>query len=180
MGIPTLIADNSSDTTDLDEYVITSGITSAYDEYMFVFTDMNGATDSHQIKFQVNADGESGYNETATTTFFAAQHYEDDSAATLAYKTGEDQAQSTTSIAMTEGTGNGSDESCAGILHLFNPASTTYVTHFYSRFSNYHYSDLANDCFVAGYINTTAAITDIQFNYSSGNFDGLIQMYGIS
>jgi len=183
MGIPTLIktltasGDSSLSFVDGAASVV---LDSTYDEYMFVLTDMNGATDSQQLQFQVNADGESGYNETATTTFFAAKQEEDASNAGLNYKTAEDHAQTTTAIGITEGTSNDADASCAGILHLFNPASTTYVTHFYSRFSNYHYDDGANDCFVAGYFNTTAAITDIQFKYSSGNFDGVIQMYGIS
>ena len=32
----------------------------------------------------------------------------------------------------------------------------------------------------AGYINSTAAVDEISFKMKSGNFDGVIQMYGIS
>ena len=32
---------------------------------------------------------------------------------------------------------------------------------------------------VSGYFNVTAAIDDIQFKMTSGNFDGIIKMYGI-
>jgi hypothetical protein len=41
-------------------------------------------------------------------------------------------------------------------------------------------SDYSNDQFVAGYINDTTAIDEIQFKMDSGNFDGVIQMYGIA
>jgi len=34
--------------------------------------------------------------------------------------------------------------------------------------------------FIAGYFNVTAAIDGIQFKFDSGNFDGVIKLYGIS
>jgi hypothetical protein len=64
-------------------------------------------------------------------------------------------------------------------MSLFNPASTTYVKHWISRFSyNYSY-DYAFDNNTAGYFNTTSAINAVRFQMSSGNFDGTILMYGI-
>ena len=38
----------------------------------------------------------------------------------------------------------------------------------------YHY------CYAGGYVNVTEHVDEIQFKMSSGNFDGVIQMYGIS
>ena len=179
MGIPTLISTSTaSDSSSID---ITSGIDSTYDEYMFVFTDINPASTT-SFNFQVNADGQSGFNETVTTTRFNAFHKEDDSETELSYDTSSDQAQGTAGIRLCN-VASGSDESCAGILHLFNPASTTYVKHFYSRMSAYGDTDPARynqGALVAGYINTTSAIDEITFLASSGNFDGVIQMYGIA
>ena len=44
----------------------------------------------------------------------------------------------------------------------------------------YGESDFAQDDYIAGYFNVTAAITQIQFKMSSGNIDaGIIQMYGV-
>jgi hypothetical protein len=180
MGIPTLIADNSSDTTDLSEVVFTSGITSAYDEYMFVFTDVNPATDNANFQFQTSIDGGSNYNVTTTNTFFRAKLYEDHSNASLAYVADEDVAQGTGMINFAGGIGSGADESASGILHLFSPASTTYVKHFYSRCNYYKQVDASFSDFVTGYANTTSAVNAIKFNMSSGNLDGLVQMYGIS
>ena len=178
MGIPTLISTaTASGASSVD---ITSGITSSYDEYMFVFTAINAATDATRLTFQVNADGESGYNETITSTAFNAYHAESDEGTPLvAYAAGLDQAQGTSAQYICSDMGNGADESAAGILHLFNPSSTTYVTHWYSRFVTNRYDDVIGEFFMGGYINTTAAIDEVQFKMSSGNMDAVIKMYGV-
>ena len=177
MGIPTLIS--TATETDVASIDITSGIDSTYDEYMFVFTDLNPATDSTDFQFQVNVDGQSGYNETITSTHFRTTHDEADSATTLAYQTGHDQAQGTSYQNIINAIGNGSDESGAGILHLFNPSSTTYVKHFYCT-GQMTFQSYSAQTFAAGYINVTGAVDEISFKMASGNFDGVIQMYGIS
>jgi len=171
--ISTATANNAS------SVAITSGIDSTYDEYMFVFTDINPATDSVDFTFQVNASGQSGFNEYMTTTFFAAYHNEDNTTAAMGYMPNYDQAQGTSYQVLCYDTGSGGDECGAGILHLFNPSSTTYVKHFYSRSSNHHNLNYAQDANAAGYINITAAVDEISFKMESGNFDGVIQMYGI-
>ena len=179
MGIPTLI--NTLTAAGDSSLSDTSSMTSTYDEYMFVFTDLHPETDEVDFGFQVNADGESGYNETITSTFFHSTHDEADSATELAYDTGMDQAQGTAYSWMSYNTGNDADQAAAGILHIFNPSNTTYVKHFYSRFQNVHAGDYSVDTFAAGYINTTSAITDISFKFESGNIDaGVIQIYGIA
>ena len=178
MGIPTLIAtltaSNSSSVAD------TSSMTSTYDEYMFVCTDIAPATDDTEFGFQVNVDGESGYNETISSASFIAYHNESDSATSLAYHVSTDMAQETGYQLLSWDSGNGSDESLAGILHIYSPANTTYVTSFLWRANEYYVSDYSWDQFTGGYINATGAITDISFKFSSGNFDGVIQIYGIA
>jgi len=160
---------------------ITSGIDSTYGEYIFKFYNINPATDDVHFGFQVNAVDESGYNEVMTTTYHQAFHKEDDSdTPNVVYTTARDQAQGTSYQAITEAQGNGGDESAAGILHLFNPSSTTYVKHFYSRMNDYISVNRTSDNYVAGYVNTTSAIDEISFKMTSGNFDGVIQMYGIA
>lgn len=158
----------------------TSGIDSTYDHYMFVFVDVNPASNDQDFSFQVNASGQSGYNETITSTYFATVAREDNVDASLGYDTGEDQAQGTGEQTLTRRQKNDADSSVVGELHLFSPSNTTYVTHFYSRIHGVTNSDQAQDVFVAGYINVTAAITGIRFKFASGNFDGKIKMYGIA
>jgi len=172
-----LSTQTASDSSSLD---FTSGITSTYGEYIFKFYNINPATDLAEFTFQANATDSASYNETMTTTFFYAYHYEDDSVADMGYNANFDQAQGTAYQQLNVNQGSGSDESLAGELHLFNPSSTTYVKHFYSRTNSYHGDDNASlDCYTAGYINTTTAIDDIQFKMNSGNFDGTIKMWGV-
>lgn len=174
----TLIGDNSSDTTDLGDISFTSGIDSTYKLYIFNFFDINPATDAQNFLFQVNASGESGYNEAITSTAFRQYHSESDSSA-YGYDTGLDQDNDDLAFqVLAESLGNGADESCSGQLYLFNPAGSL-VKHFYANTSINAANDYHFNYFIAGYINTTTAITAIQFKVASGNLDGLIKFYGV-
>ena len=160
----------------------TSDIDSTYDHYMFVFVNINPATDATGFQFQVNASGESGFNETITSTAFAAWHGEAGAGASLNYDTSMDQAQGTSYQPMSSSQSNAADSGLGGILHLFGPSSTTYVKQFYLHTNSFtsNATPNNNDFYIAGYINVTAAITEIDFKFSSGNFDGIIKMYGIA
>jgi len=172
-----LSSQTASNSTSID---FTSGITSTYGEYIFKFYNINPATDGAFLQFQVNATDGADYNDSAiTSSAFRAYHFENDGNADLDYDTGADQAQGTAFQQLCEDVGNGADESCAGELHLFNPASTTYVKHFISTVNSLQFEDRSYQHFVAGYINDTTAIDDIQFKMSSGNFDGKIKMWGV-
>ena len=158
----------------------TSGIDSTYKEYIFYFVNMHPATDNVYFEFQGNASGESGFNETITSSSFYAQHREDGSATALEYRTGEDQAQGTAFQRLCEGLGYDNDQSLSGYLHLFNPSSTTFVKHFITQTNQVRYNDRLYNFHIAGYFNTTSAIDEIQFKMSSGNIDaGTIKLYGI-
>ena len=76
--------------------------------------------------------------------------------------------------------GNGNDENIAMTLTLFNPSSSVFVKHFIATNNINHNSGLSENKFVAGYFNTTTALTRVQFKMSSGNIDaGQIKLYGI-
>jgi hypothetical protein len=158
----------------------TSGITSTYGEYIFKFYNIHPATDNADFTFQANATDSTSYDETMTTTFVRADHNEADDQAYLQYYVHADQAQGTAYQTLALDPGNDNDQSVSGELHLFNPASTTYVKHFIARISTYQGSDFIRDAHVAGYINTTTAIDDVQFKMASGNIDaGTIKMWGV-
>ena len=76
------------------------------------------------------------------------------------------------------------DASASGILHLFNPASTTYVKHFYARFnvlSAPPANNTSKETNIAGYFNTTSAVNAIAFKAGVNNIDNaVIQLYGIA
>jgi hypothetical protein len=160
----------------------TSGLDSTYDVYIFKFINIHhdAGTQTH-FSFQVNSSGQTGFNEVMTTTFFRADHSEAD-ATTFGYHTTRDQTAGTSYQALFNEGNTDADASISGELHLFAPASTTYVKHFYSETQGYKYgAGTAQHAFAAGYINTTAAITEIDFKDSGGNnFDGIIKLYGIS
>ena len=157
----------------------TSSIDSTYKLYVFKFYGINPETDNAQFTFNVSIDGGSNYNVTKTTTVMETHHDEADSATALAYETSRDIAQGTGYQILSEATGSGGDESCAGEIFLFNPSSTTYVKHFYGICTSYHGADYLWTQYVAGYFNTTDNIDAIDFKMSSGNMDGTIKMYGV-
>ena len=107
--------------------------------------------DNVNFTFQGNVSGQSGYNETMTTTLFRAQHNEADNDAEVGYDGSQDQAQGTAFQLLGGGLGNGADECLAGELHLFDPSSTTYVKNFYGRSSTYEQTPMATDSFIGGY-----------------------------
>jgi hypothetical protein len=157
----------------------TTGLDSTYKAYKFVFSSIHPRTDDVTFSFNLSTDSGSNYNVTKTSSFFRALHNEADSVTALGYDTGSDLAQSTGYQIITSSIGNDADESCSGSLTLFNPSSTTYVKHFISENNSYFANDFSVPQYLAGYGNTTSAINAINFQMSSGNFDGTIYLYGI-
>jgi hypothetical protein len=169
-----LITTNTSSNAASSDF--TSSIDSTYKLYIFKFYDVNPATDSTNFQME----GSTGsFGVTKTTTAFSAYHYESDSGASLGYEAGHDLAQSTSPQPLSGSVGNGADECAAGELYLFNPSSTTYVKHFYSKLNLYGADNHSGNWLIAGYFNTTSAVSAVRFSMSSGNFDGTIKMYGV-
>jgi len=159
----------------------TSGIDSTYKEYQFHFMDIHPSGDGTKFQFQVDTGTNTSYNQTITSTSFYAYHAEDDSGTSLTYDGSYDQAQGTAFQDLIFYQGNGNDESCVGILHLFDPSNSTFVKHFISRGVRYSANDQASNEYAAGYVNTTTALTRVRFKFNSGTIDaGTIKMYGVS
>jgi hypothetical protein len=160
----------------------TSDITSTYGEYIFKFYKINPATDMTSFGFQCNATDSTSYDETITSTFFRAYHVEA-GGQDVGYEGGADQAQGTAQemISNDSQLSNDAKAHLSGEMHLFNPSSTTYVKHFYTRSVCLEGSgpSVATDIYKAGYVNTTTAIDDVKFYMASGNFDGVIKMWGV-
>jgi len=186
-GAMTLIKEQTaSDSSTINFVNGTSDVVldSTYPIYLFKFINVNPVSGASTPTFGFNGSDDTSshsYDITKTSTFFMAYHKEDGTNQTLTYNTSFDLAQSTAVQRIQSGDGNvDADASGSGELWLFNPPSTTYVKHFMASFSNCD-SDPSNAHYkVAGYFNTTAAITAIQFTYSSGNIEsGQIKLYGI-
>ena len=157
----------------------TSGIDSTYPIYKFEFYDIHpsAANDYLEVGFR---DGGTNYDAVKTTTAFDPYHNESDSGAGLGYDTDADLSQSTANQKLVRDLGNDNDQNAVGYLHLFNPASTTFVKHFIASVQHTQEADYSINYFTAGYGNTTSAIDGVRFQMSSGNIDsGKIKLYGI-
>ena len=157
----------------------TSGIDSTYKEYIIKYINVHPATDSQN--FQVNfRDGSTAYDATKTTTFFEAEHQEDDGGTGLAYNGAADLAQGTGVQRVTGNVGADNDQCCSGHLVLYDPSNTTFVKHFTMRTANLRSDNIAFDSNVSGYCNTTSAIDGVQFSFASGAVaSGTFKLYGV-
>jgi hypothetical protein len=127
----------------------------------------------------MSVDTGSNYNVAKTTTYFLAQHSENDDNA-IGYETSQDEAQSTGGVKLSVGMGTGNDECTSGEMWLFSPSNTTYAKHFLSHFPVIHHAEYLYNWYKCGYANVTAAIDGVQFIMSSGNIDaGKIKLYGL-
>ena len=158
----------------------TTLIDSTYDVYIFKWIDVVPASNNVRLGVNFSSDGGSNYNVTKTTSYFSADHSEDNNTAGLQYVAAADLAQATGVQRLSDGVSTGSgDETTSGQLHLFAPSSTTYIKHFYSV-ANAAGGAWFTESFAAGYCNTTSAINAIQFTFISGTLaSGTFKMYGL-
>ena len=158
----------------------TSGLTSTYKAYKFVFSNMKPATDNDDFQFNLSTDGGSNYNVNKTTTAFWSYHKEDDTDTVLGYRTSEDLGNSSAYQWLNNDTGNASDESLSGSMILFNPSQTSYVKNFIANTNSYNAGDYSTNMYINGHGNTASAINAISFKFAGGNISaGTIALYGI-
>ena len=151
-----------------------------YDTYMFKFINIHPATENAGLGYNFTTDG-TNFNVSKTTTAFRSFHNEGGSGGVLDYQGAKDLANGTGYQPITWDVENDNDASTSGELFVFSPASTTFVKHFMHRSNGMHSNPACFSNFFAGYCNVTAAITGIEFKYTTGNIDlGTIKMYGIS
>ena len=180
-GVSTGSAVLLSTATASDDASIEFTLPTAYKQVKFGIYNIGTTVDGPDFQITASTNSGSSYGVTKTTTAFRAKHNEADTSADLSYETGWDLAQSTSNQLIVWGLNDDADATAVGELILFNPSSTTYVKHFYARTQSYEYSNYSQDQFVAGYWNTTSALTNLKFLFSSGNIEhGTIKMWGIS
>ena len=162
----------------------TSGIDSTYKEYQFHFANIHPATGSN-FTFQADTGTNTNYNIAMTTTSVQAYHTEDNSSTGVSYKTSTDQGNGTGFQILTiNELSDENDGSMSGILTVYEPSSSTFVKHFIANTNHANNSGASptnqQHNFIAGYFNTTTALTRFRFKMSSGNIDaGTIKLYGV-
>jgi len=161
----------------------TSGIDNTYKEYIFYFVNIHPSATAN-LEFNATTDG-SNFNVVKTSTAFFVEHEEDGGSGQMGYS-GIDEAQATGFQQLTTGSypSTDNDASIVGTLHIFNPSNTTFVKNFISRTTFYGENGAdrsSNSGHVAGYFNTTIALTGFQFKMRSGNIDsGQILLFGLN
>lgn len=180
--LQTITASSGTSTVDF-----TSNIDSTYKEYIVKYINVHSSGDDVSLRFQADTGTNTDYNLASMSTFYAARNREDDGTGTgvpaVQYWTNRDQDSNGTGfIRLHYDTGNINDNCLSGILHLFNPSSSTFMKHFMSVASDAGYSSsgAAQASYVAGYFNTTTAVTRLRFKFNSGDIDsGTFKLYGV-
>ena len=150
-----------------------------YPIYKFVFINCLPSSDGVKLNYNFSIDTGSNYNVTKTSTNFYAGHLENDSATGFGQDSGL--AQSTNDAFGTVGAiGSASDEGCSGEMFLFNPASTTFVKHFFGRVTINGSNPQSQITYTGGYCNTTSAVDAVRVKFESGDIaSGTIKLYGV-
>ena len=158
-----------------------------YPVYMFKLISIHPSAANAYLAFNGTSDG-TNYNVTKTSTTFYAYHNEGDGTPVLTYSGGYDLAQATGfQRIMFDNNSSDDDAGHCSELFLFNPSSTTFVKHFMCRSVGINTAadgttnPYAIDANIAGYFNTTSAITGIQFKMDNAGSlaTGTIKLYGI-
>lgn len=177
--IKTLTASNSADLT------FTHGSSdvvfdSTYKAYIFKFVEIHPVTDEQAFGFNASTNN-SDYNVNKHTTFYRAQHLENDAGTAFEYVAADDLANGTGEAKISNLCGSDADQNISGEMYVFEPSSTTFVKHIKAVVNScFTDSEASANLFMAGYINTTSAVTSVRFKFASGNIDsGTIKLYGV-
>ena len=158
-------------------------LTADFKEYLFLCNNIHPQTEDAQFSFQVNSVGGADFNETVTNSTWQSFVSETASSYAVQY-TNNDIANGTTFSSLTfDGVGDSNDACTSGYLKIYSPSSTVFVKNFVSQFTHDHEASsvFCMSSFSSGYFNTTSAIDDVQFKFSSGEIQaGTIQAFGVS
>tara|TARA_Y100001938_G_scaffold139896_1_gene207372 strand:- start:262 stop:852 length:591 start_codon:yes stop_codon:yes gene_type:complete len=150
-----------------------------FDIYEIFYTNVHPATNDVEFGFKATTNGTDFGVATTASFSFDGTHESGGTPATFAYNASYDSQQSTGLVNVLHSVGNGNDESASGRLIIYSPASTTFVKHFNFFTTGLHHADIAENFVGGGYINTTSAVTGLQFSMSSGNIDaGTFKLIG--
>ena len=181
--IKTLTADASTATLSFVNGSSDVVLDSTYPIYLFKVINAHAQNNGDILYYNFSDDTSShSYDLTKTSTYFYLRHDEDGSDGQIVHPG----SGSYTNIAnngnkQTFAVNNNSsnEDSCAGELWLFNPSNTTFAKHYMSRSITTGEAAKTFSAHAQGYINTTAAVTAVQFDLGSQWDAGSVKLYGI-
>ena len=154
---------------------------STYSEYLFIFNNIHPQTDNKDFTFQVDTGTNTSYNQYITSTYWAGYNNEANDTQGQQYVAAYDLAQGTAFQTLSDKIDAANDASMCGFLRIYGAGSSSFVKNFEADCICMGNSTFTTVTHAAGYVNTTTALTRIQFKMSSGDMEaGTISMYGIS
>ena len=157
----------------------TSGIDSTYNHYIFLFYNVEISYNGSQLRFYASSDGGSTWGITKTGVGWYGRNTAADSQSGPTLIDSTHNTANPQNFNYQQGGNAPSNETAVGQFHLWNPASTTYVKHYYIRTSTYISIDGNAQQFTSGYLDTTSAINAIRFDSVQGDiYGGKFKLYG--
>ena len=145
---------------------------------------LDSATEALTFILAVSANIDSLPISTTTSSYFQAEHAEDNSGNTRIIKNDSFMvANATDNVILSNNIDDDNDTSASGYFEIFNPSTTTFAKHYLASLQgisdNGSGVGVSRCTFVGGYYNTTSVVDAFQFVMSSGNIDaGTIKLYG--
>jgi len=172
--------------TDVAVVDVTSGIDGTYAAYEFHFVNMVPSTNASILAFQGDVGTATSYAQTIMSSTWEVEQDESGTSGVLQYRTNRDQANGTNYQQLGEYIYDDGDTSGSGIMTLYAPSNTGYITHWMSVFSAYGNAGVQVS-YHAGQFQTTSPITRIRFvmvnNAMAAQGDikaGTIKLYGVT
>ena len=158
---------------------ITSGIDSTYNHYIILFFNVEITYNGSQLQFYASDDAGASWGITKTGVGWYGRNTAADSQSGPTLIDSTHNTTNSQRFNYQQGGNAPSNETSVGQVHLWSPASTTYIKHYYMRTSSYYVSDGNNQQFTSGYLDTTSAINAIRFSSVQGNiYGGKFKLYG--
>jgi hypothetical protein len=149
--------------------------------HLFKFWEISPATDAVNFTVQFNVTGQSGFNETLTTTYMRSYNNEANNSNAMEFDNTLQQPGEITQNygVLADSLSNTSEKSLAGEMYLYDAAGTVFRPDYHAHCVYGHSSTRAQTTWTSGMINQSPAIIAVDFKMSSGNMDGIITLYGI-
>ena len=162
----------------------TADIDSTYDIYEIHVINAHPSTDNVLFQMQGNASGQTGFNEVHTSIYGDMYNNEAGTASDIRFFASGGMysvGNATIYQNLHQNVGADADQNVCGIIRIYNPSSTAYSTHVTWDGTNQMYGEQLHRVWMTMYFNTSAAIDEIGFKFSSGNIDsGTFKLFGIT
>ena len=156
------------------------GMSSAYDEYWWVFQNMHADSNDTILRFKTTSDNFSSWGQNILTAGLYTSNYQSTSNTSWGTSGVYSVYDTTDHQQIMEGMSNASESGGSGILKIYNPGSTVYSKQWTFESSFRRHNPAYNEILIGGHINVATAVDGIRFYMSSGNFDGTIDLYGVA